>query len=433
MAILIPIALFPVSAFAVDPVSAATMANAFAQAVTSYGASQGVSMMFDVSSADGIGEAMHDLWNNCKGDLDTEGITYIPDYEAVSTQVWSTLYKKIGSKLGISLSDTVVGYLDAFYNWLLSGAENIVEVDNQYYEWTLNQSGTVDPVTVISSFPFPALPVTAGNKSAIIAGGFSPYSLGTLNYFYSCSSSDTFCAFVIGQYTNLYTFSYSSGVTVRWTNVNLSAYQYGSLSGYDSSSGVYYHNSGSLASTVNPSPNTPQFPTFIAMIDAIRSASVSSIDVQPYIGDAVPRDVHIPDNTDVNYSPLPFEQALDHDWDNTTYGDGTGAMTDAQSEAAEAAVSQTMVDARTITNYYTTNPPSSPSEVVLPFLPIQLPSFDFSLSGIWHYVVTWVQSLGTWLTTMFTVWNSLPYAMVVPVYATAVIVIVLGVYKRFFM
>lgn len=79
------------------------------------------------------------------------------------------------------------------------------------------------------------------------------------------------------------------------------------------------------------------------------------------------------------------------------------------------------------------DPGVSPSEVFIPLLPVTLPDFHFSLSGIWHYVVTWVRSLGAWFTTMFTVWNSLPYAMVVPVYATAVIVIVLGVYKRFFM
>ena len=66
-------------------------------------------------------------------------------------------------------------------------------------------------------------------------------------------------------------------------------------------------------------------------------------------------------------------------------------------------------------------------------LGINLPSFSFSLSGIWHYVRTWVSSLGSFMTSLFTVWNGLPYAMVVPVYATAVITIVVGLYRRFFM
>lgn len=51
--------------------------------------------------------------------------------------------------------------------------------------------------------------------------------------------------------------------------------------------------------------------------------------------------------------------------------------------------------------------------------------------SIWHYVVAWVGSLGAWLSTMFTIWSGLPASMVVPVYATAVIVIVLGMLKRF--
>lgn len=63
-------------------------------------------------------------------------------------------------------------------------------------------------------------------------------------------------------------------------------------------------------------------------------------------------------------------------------------------------------------------------------------SFPFptlDLKGIWYYVVQWVRSISTWMTTMFNVWSGLPVAMVYPVWATAVIVIVIGVYRRFFM
>lgn len=64
---------------------------------------------------------------------------------------------------------------------------------------------------------------------------------------------------------------------------------------------------------------------------------------------------------------------------------------------------------------------------------LPLPSFDFNFKGIWYYVVQWVRSISTWMTTMFNVWSGLPVAMVYPVWATAVIVIVIGVYRRFFM
>lgn len=66
------------------------------------------------------------------------------------------------------------------------------------------------------------------------------------------------------------------------------------------------------------------------------------------------------------------------------------------------------------------------------FFSFDLPDFDFDFIGIWHYVVDWVASLGSWLSMMFTVWSCLPSAMVIPVYASAVVVIVLGMYKRFF-
>lgn len=77
--------------------------------------------------------------------------------------------------------------------------------------------------------------------------------------------------------------------------------------------------------------------------------------------------------------------------------------------------------------------PANPTPVTIPILGVQLPDFNFNLKGIWYYVVQWVSSLRAWLGTMFNVWNLLPASMVYPVWASAVIVIVLGVYRRFFM
>ena len=146
--ILIVMANIPVSALAVDPVSAATMANALAQAITAYGASNGVSMMFDTSSTDGIGEAMHDLWADFKADINDNNV---PTYDSFAVTVWSSLFTKVGNNVGISLSDTSVSYLDAFWNWVLSGPAEMTKVDNEYYEWTLNQNNTVDPISVFNN------------------------------------------------------------------------------------------------------------------------------------------------------------------------------------------------------------------------------------------------------------------------------------------
>lgn len=56
----------------------------------------------------------------------------------------------------------------------------------------------------------------------------------------------------------------------------------------------------------------------------------------------------------------------------------------------------------------------------------------FGFSGIWHYVVTWVGSMAAGAAVIWSVWNGLPSAMIIPVYATAVIVIVVGLWRRFF-
>lgn len=56
----------------------------------------------------------------------------------------------------------------------------------------------------------------------------------------------------------------------------------------------------------------------------------------------------------------------------------------------------------------------------------------FGFSGIWHYVVSWVGSMAAGAAVIWSIWNGLPAAMVIPVYATAVIVIVVGLWRRFF-
>lgn len=55
----------------------------------------------------------------------------------------------------------------------------------------------------------------------------------------------------------------------------------------------------------------------------------------------------------------------------------------------------------------------------------------FGFSSIWHYVVSFVGSLGTGLAVFSAVWSVLPYSMVVPVYASAVVVIIVGLFKRY--
>lgn len=58
-------------------------------------------------------------------------------------------------------------------------------------------------------------------------------------------------------------------------------------------------------------------------------------------------------------------------------------------------------------------------------------NFDFHFSDLWHYVLDWLSCITPFIALLKTVWGFLPYCMVVPVWATAVIVLVFGVYRRF--
>lgn len=422
----------PIQALAVDPVSAATMANAFAQAITAYGASQGVSMTFDVANTDGIGEGVHELWNQYQEDMANSNVT-VSDYSNLAASVFPTLWKKTFNYVSVNLDAAARGEVDGFWNWLLSGPAEMTKVDNQYYEWTL-VDGSVQPISVFSDQQ-----LTFNGKLI----GQLPYSFGTGTaartysgdaYYYTCYDGTSYGYFVVSF--NLHDFDL---ITTTYYNTSTSTATLGS-SGYAViSSSVYYRDYDYMYAISTESG--AMFPENV--LGPVQSDSLQlngdSISVRPYVGDAVPENVYIPDNTDVNYIPDAVSVPLDIPWDDTLFGDGTGVLTDAQSEAITGTVSSAIVDSpvKTLELADTANPPADPidpSPVDIPLLPfLDLPSFNFNLSGIWHYVREWVASLGAWFTLTFSVWQSLPYAIVVPVYASAVVVIVLGVYKRFFM
>ena len=426
-------------AHATDPVSAATMANALAQAITAYGASQGVSMTYDVTNTDGIGEGMHDLWEQFKEDVNDNNI---PTYDSFAVTVWSTLYSKVNNHVAINLADTSVSYLDSFWNWLLSGPAEMTKVDNEYYEWSIDsQTGNVLPISVYSYsyLDFNGNTVPTFSTYYFIRDGFK--------FEYTFSSPVGIYAALNGHYyyfmaifsnsngvpsSNLVVYNASNNNVVRTESNVLSgnssyggSYRYKQLaSAYDQELTYYVNTSVFTSSSYDPTS------VFGAYNSNTTSTGESGLSVQPYIGDSAPQNVYIPDNEDVNYAPLPYIGELDIPWSDSLYGDGTGTLTDAQSEAIAGDLSSVIEQDTTLTIAEAQDDVIA-NEVYIPFLPVTLPSFNFSFSGIWHYVVTWVSSLGAWFTTLFTIWSCLPYAMVVPVYATLVVVIVLGVYRRF--
>lgn len=438
---------FPVSSLATDPVSAATMANAMAQAITAYGASQGVSMTFDVTDTDGIGDGVHDLWDQFVEDVNDPNT---PTYDSLAVTMWSNLYSKIGNNLGINISASVMPYIDSFWNWLLSGPAEMTKVDNQYFQWSIDQNGTVSPISVISSNGLAYLPsvISSATQQQVYDAGLFIFSLRENSHdterHYCALESTVYCFRYADNYDDhniAFVSETHSSVKGAYFNYGNDRYYFaGTIDVYVNDNGIYYNYTG-LNTNAIINPDIPYFADLASGLSYYRGTldgtnPVDEISVQPYIGDAVPQDVYIPDTTDVNYDPVDVAIPLDIPWDNTLFGDGSGVLTDAQSEAAVSAADSAITDTleKTLTIADTENPDiPAPNEVFIPLLPVELPSFNFSLSGIWHYVVSWVQSLGAWLSLMFQTWAVLPSAITIPVYATAVIVIVLGVYKRFFM
>ena len=441
--------------FAVDPVSASVMANAMAQAIAAYGASNGVAMTFDVSSTDGIGETVHDLWKSFR-----EGTQDADDYATLAAALFPELYYKASSavavgsdiySVGVHISDTYAEEFDNFYNWLLSGPAELVQVDNSYYEFSSAQIGpnavpiTVNTITLAQLGSLPLVPVHVGTSWDIYSS--NTHGVATVTsitngpvYAYGVSPGSN----VI--YLQLINYSNNDGtVTVRVSDWDYSEYDRtfyinGDLYTSDGSTTVNGFNwvqAGQAYNFVSPSFTGYSGQTIPADFGVIASSTVDT--ASDTIGVKSYDDVGIadfPDTADPNYDALHRAKdiPLDIPWDDTLYGDGTDALTGAQSEAIASDVDLSLVEDGVIELVEEGNPPApSPSEVFIPLLPVTAPSFNFNLAGIWHYVREWVQSISSFLSFVLTLWASLPWAIVVPVYASLVIVIVLGVYRRFFM
>lgn len=340
----------PLSVLAVDPVSASVMANAFAQAVAAYGASNGVAMTFDVANTNGIGEGVHELWSRFRAGQQTTD-----DFETIAAAVWPDLYQKVlvgeSAVLGLSVAAEYVQEMDDFWNWVLSGPAEMTRVDNEYYQFSQAQIGSgAVPISVwVGADPVYNTPqITTLNNYNIMTYGLY-VGVGRYNTLHNIAgTSQTF---------SFFTPSTGSGVHIVMCSINSDArygyayqpYDYTNTQSYNynytSYDPVIYCQDFQMNSYFEPNQSLPTYNTrdagIAAFADLIAAGPVSdTIGIKSYGLDGV---VDIPDNTDVNYQPLPYVGGLDIPWDDTLFGDGTGTLTDAQSEAAADAVGGVIV------------------------------------------------------------------------------------------
>lgn len=442
-----------------DVVEFTEATNAAITAIEAYGQYNGTSLAYEVleneSAVETAGELITGLWSEYSAQA-SDPITLAALGAFAITAGAVTWYTGTDGfqHAQLYLEDEITEQLDGFWNWVTGRAgwvrdsEGVLHPPNDFIDFSVYEALTMvnNPIEAWSlpsfhyigaeglysgendHWPYPFTIITGD----YVYGVWLSYN-GTLGpnantRFAVLASGDSGCAvnYSMNGQNLLLTTSYTyEGKTVYYAGVTMSAYTF----------------------------NQPCFPYLgIPHSDLNRAAwaMVYGGGIQPSIEVVQPvGPVILPDTSDPDYVPRPvtietnipvpsrFTDPSDplYDPDPLPADIANALMPIGAQQVVEDTleVSQPQVDPDPVPDPEPGPSPDAPVEVVTPLLPVSFPSFNFSLSGIWHYVVEWVGTLGSWFSMVFTIWSHLPYAFVVPVYATAVVVIVLGVYKRFFM
>lgn len=307
-AFLVVLCLVPVESFALDPVTDTVIINAWAQAVAAYGAAHGVSMGFDVSDSDQIGEGVHELWDQYVSEVSDPDV---PTYDSAAVNWWANAYRKIGDSVGINIGSSDASALDGFWNWVLSGPAEMVKVDNQY-QWPVDSvTGTVQPVSVYN------YSITSLNGREV---GTVPASFHIGNSLINVtldSGGPAYFALVklkmSGTYYTCICLLAPSGSVLRYGWVsqtfNTNMPRYGNLY---AGTGLYQGETDGRPLYVVPdnvSLRESDVPGWLFGDDHDQTLVDDGIgiDVGPYGDDGIT----IPDNDDVNYEPLPVGIGID--------------------------------------------------------------------------------------------------------------------------
>lgn len=424
-----------------DPL-AYTAGMAFSAYAEAYGMAAGAGYDFINTSASDrtsifLGE--FDEWQAAKHSADSS-------YTPVSISDWESAHESDVSYEksygGPFLNGTSTIGDPAFYTCMKFNSVIANEL-NDFYNWFLDKLGFVqaDGGFTGTSGKFDA-PVVVYNSSTVYlppntdVGSFS-YLCSISNSTYSYSYvTDTVVACVFCYDPSGFSAPCCASLSSVPSSLWAVARDGGNYGGYgityfESSVNLYVNaNAGYRNVSVYDPGLLPVYPSYESALSALQSyffegVSSKSVSLLPYSPKLVDEVISIPDVTSQDYVAEPVETVIGIPWDDL-YAD-QDAIELVAPLVAEQAVGGTLELVEEVAA------PIPPTDVQIPFLPVNLPSFALGLSGIWHYVREWVGSLRSFMGVLFGIWNGLPYAMIVPVWASAVIVIVLGIYKRFFM
>ena len=454
----------PVSAnaFAVDPVVFTEAETLGATIVDLYGAVNNTSLAYESVAPSGALTEIVTLYQDYSTSASDPYTLAAIGAAAAAAGAIAVIYDSVTGQGYIQLyQEQYISSLDGYWDYQLADAGLIRDSVSGLFNW-VSQNNSIDPIPIYS------ITNIEGNFTQLFYN--TPLRVGDLNSssYYKISkkydNASLLYSFIISD--GGYQFYIISPESSAWATKyycyknNNNVWDTGNAVTSDSgNNGSCYYGLAGYLTNVNSTELVvfPDLATALSQFQIFSNNNYSpvttseSISIEPtiYIGDPLhnPLEITVPDVSDPNYVPQPKRITTTIPW-NPDWGDplpdGVSTpeygipypITDPEilNDAVPAIWESIVSDGLELQDAPDpVEPGSSPSEVYVPFLPITLPSFNFSLSGIWHYVRDWVTSLGSWFTMVFTIWASLPYAIVVPVYATAVIIVVLGVYKRFFM
>ena len=446
-----------VNAFAVDPVAFTEAETLGATIIDLYGAVNNTSLAYESIVPSGALTEIVTLYQNYSTSASDPYTLAAIGAAAAAAGAVAVIYDAVTGQGYVQLyQEQYISSLDGYWDYQLADLGFVRDSVTGLFSWTEN-NGVVSPIVLLSS------PAVNGYNLGVmpfqyVDGSDSyTYSLvsGEVYYYFASNNGGTSYQYVlIGDGTYNYLWKEGNRVQMNFNQNMTNGTAYGD---------VKYKQITTLSSTLAGEPkyivsnNDSNFWTPSNLFGAPETNAISSIDnlsITPsvYIGDPLqnPLEISVPDVSDPNYAPQPRTITTTIPW-NDGWGnplpDGVSTpeygvpypVTDPEilNVVVPAIWDAIVTDGVEIQPDPEPEPDPDPNSVphpnYNPILPVTLPSFNFSFSGIWHYVRDWVNSLGAWFTLVFTLWASLPYAIIVPVYATAVIVVVLGVYKRFFM
>lgn len=331
----------------------------------------------------------------------------------------------------ITLSAAVVGHYDEFASWLFETKMNMDRTESGAFHTSGSfTSPVISSYSSYDSTGFTYVPVVNSLTSSNILN----------NGIEVCKNKTGSAVNIAGSIIdNVYVFVYGSNNGLGIGVISTDPIDYdevgiaqtgwngvGILSQYQSDNGYYCRYNVTEVSVTNSLDNV-YVPYYASLSDAITAFLDNVIDSDPVNSSiaVAPKekvrqgdgDIYIPDPTANDYIPQSLYIPT-----NVPYVD-----TDSKDNVLDKILEQLLAndDVTDLTDAI------SPAPVISPYIPFNIPSFNFNFSGIWHYVIEWVGSLGSGLSFFGSTWSNIPYAMVVPVYATAVIVIVTSIFKRF--